>query len=207
VPSQREPPRHRVHQVESGGAGPRAHRREPRCHVDAGGLGGASDAGAGTAVRPRVPRARAAHGRAVHLVRRMEPGPPLAGRACAAVRLRGCRRGTGSDSSMTIQEMTREAAPIGGAVVDDPLWYKDVIIYELHVRAFFDSNGDGIGDFRGLTQKLDYLQQLGVTALWLLPFYPSPLRDGGYDISDYTSINPDYGTMADFMRFVREAHR
>ena len=73
---------------------------------------------------------------------------------------------------------------------DDPLWYKDAIIYELHVRAFCDSDGDGIGDFRGLTEKLDYLQDLGVTALWLLPFYPSPLRDDGYDIADYTRRQP-----------------
>src|SRR6476646_5484870 len=72
----------------------------------------------------------------------------------------------------------------------DPLWYKDAIIYELHVRSFLDSNADGIGDFRGLAQKLDYLQELGVTALWLLPFYPSPLRDDGYDIADYYDVNP-----------------
>jgi maltose alpha-D-glucosyltransferase/alpha-amylase len=89
----------------------------------------------------------------------------------------------------------------------DPLWYKDAIIYELPVRAFADSNEDGIGDFRGLVRKLDYLQDLGVTALWLLPFYPSPLRDDGYDIADYTSINPIYGTLADFKVFLREAHR
>jgi maltose alpha-D-glucosyltransferase / alpha-amylase len=87
-----------------------------------------------------------------------------------------------------------------------PDWYKDAIVYELHVRAFHDSNADGIGDFAGLTDKLDYLQDLGVTALWLLPFYPSPLRDDGYDIADYTSINRDYGTMRQFKRFVREAH-
>jgi maltose alpha-D-glucosyltransferase/alpha-amylase len=86
-------------------------------------------------------------------------------------------------------------------------WYKDAVIYELHVRAFADSDGDGRGDFRGLAQRLDYLQQLGVTAVWLLPFYPSPLRDDGYDIADYTSIHPDYGTLADFRRFVEEAHR
>src|SRR5579864_1508206 len=73
-----------------------------------------------------------------------------------------------------------------------PLWYKDAIIYEVHVRAFLDSNADGIGDFRGLAQKLDYLQELGVTAIWLLPFYPSPLKDDGYDIADYYSINPIY---------------
>ncbi len=89
----------------------------------------------------------------------------------------------------------------------DPLWYKDAIIYQLHVKAFFDANNDGIGDFAGLTQKLDYLQDLGVTALWLLPFYPSPLRDDGYDIADYRNINPSYGRMADFKAFVREAHR
>ena len=89
---------------------------------------------------------------------------------------------------------------------DDPLWYKDAIIYELHVKAFYDSNGDGIGDFRGLTEKLDYLKDLGVNTLWLLPFYPSPLRDDGYDISDYRGIHPDYGSRADFRHFVREAH-
>jgi maltose alpha-D-glucosyltransferase/alpha-amylase len=86
-------------------------------------------------------------------------------------------------------------------------WYKDAVIYELHVRAFADSDGDGRGDFHGLADKLDYLHQLGVTALWLLPFYPSPLRDDGYDIADYTSIHPDYGTLGDFRRFVEEAHR
>ncbi|MBK8977541.1 MAG: maltose alpha-D-glucosyltransferase [Planctomycetes bacterium] len=88
----------------------------------------------------------------------------------------------------------------------DPLWFKDAIIYELHVRAFADSNGDGIGDFRGLIEKLDYLQDLGVTALWLLPFYPSPLRDDGYDIADYFQVNPCYGTLKDFRRFLKEAH-
>ncbi len=91
--------------------------------------------------------------------------------------------------------------------ISDPLWYKDAIIYQLHVKAFFDANDDGIGDFQGLCRKLDYLQDLGVTALWLLPFYPSPLRDDGYDISDYRNINPSYGRMGDFKAFVREAHR
>ena len=75
------------------------------------------------------------------------------------------------------------------ASAQESLWYKDAIIYQLHVRAFYDSNGDGIGDFRGLTEKLDYLEALGVTAIWLLPFYPSPLRDEGYDIADYTNIH------------------
>jgi maltose alpha-D-glucosyltransferase / alpha-amylase len=89
----------------------------------------------------------------------------------------------------------------------DPLWYKDAIIYELHVRAFFDSSADGMGDFRGLAQKLDYLEDLGVTALWLLPFYPSPWKDDGYDIADYARIHPAYGTMRDFREFLREAHR
>ncbi|MGD9614459.1 MAG: maltose alpha-D-glucosyltransferase [Alphaproteobacteria bacterium] len=89
----------------------------------------------------------------------------------------------------------------------DKLWYKDALIYQLHIKAFFDANNDGIGDFEGLTRRLDYLQDLGVTALWLLPFYPSPLRDDGYDIADYKDINPAYGRMADFRAFVREAHR
>jgi maltose alpha-D-glucosyltransferase/alpha-amylase len=95
----------------------------------------------------------------------------------------------------------------GFTLEDDPLWYKDAIIYELHVRAFFDSNDDGIGDFAGLTQKLDYLQDLGITAIWLLPFYPSPLKDDGYDIADYTDVHPSYGTLSDFKGFLREAHR
>jgi maltose alpha-D-glucosyltransferase/alpha-amylase len=94
-----------------------------------------------------------------------------------------------------------------GAAKDDHLWYKDAIIYQLHVKAFADSNNDGIGDFAGLTEKLDYLQDLGVTAIWLMPFYPSPGRDDGYDIADYGSIHPDFGTMKDFRRFIHEAKR
>jgi maltose alpha-D-glucosyltransferase/alpha-amylase len=89
----------------------------------------------------------------------------------------------------------------------DPLWYKDAIIYELHVRAFADSNGDGIGDFQGLISKLDYLQDLGVTCLWVLPFFPSPLRDDGYDISNYTDVNPSYGNINDFKQFLDAAHQ
>ena len=92
-------------------------------------------------------------------------------------------------------------------MADDPLWYKDAIIYEVHVRAFFDSDGDGRGDFQGLRAKLDYLRDLGVTALWILPFYPSPWRDDGYDISDYTSVHPAYGTLEDFKAFLDEAHQ
>ena len=86
------------------------------------------------------------------------------------------------------------------------LWYKDAIIYQLHVRTFCDSNDDGIGDFPGLMQKLDYLQELGVNAIWLLPFFPSPLRDDGYDISDYTAVHPAYGTLENFKAFLSAAH-
>ena len=90
---------------------------------------------------------------------------------------------------------------------DNLLWYKDAIIYELHIKAFRDSNGDGIGDFQGLMEKLDYLEDLGVTAIWLLPFYPSPLRDDGYDIADYYTINPTFGDINNFKKFMKEAHR
>ncbi len=89
----------------------------------------------------------------------------------------------------------------------DPLWYKDAVIYEIHVRAFADSNNDGIGDFPGLMSKLDYLQDLGVTCLWLLPFFPSPLRDDGYDIANYVDVNPSYGTLNDFKLFLDAAHK
>jgi maltose alpha-D-glucosyltransferase / alpha-amylase len=97
-------------------------------------------------------------------------------------------------------------APEPRALEKDPLWYKDAIVYQLHVKAFFDTNDDGIGDFPGLRRKLDYLADLGVSALWLLPFYPSPLRDDGYDIADYRSVNPSYGALGDFRAFVRAAH-
>jgi maltose alpha-D-glucosyltransferase/alpha-amylase len=89
----------------------------------------------------------------------------------------------------------------------DPLWYKDAVIYELHVKTFCDGDGDGMGDFRGLMEKLDYLQELGITAIWLLPFYPSPLRDDGYDIADYFDVNPKFGTLDDFRAFLDAAHR
>ncbi len=93
-------------------------------------------------------------------------------------------------------------------LIDDELhWYKDAVIYELHIKAFCDGNGDGIGDFQGLLQKLDYLQDLGITAIWLLPFYPSPLKDDGYDIADYYNINPAYGDISLFSHFLKEAHR
>ena len=90
---------------------------------------------------------------------------------------------------------------------NEPSWYRDAVIYEAHVKAFQDSNADGIGDLAGLTDRLDYLQDLGITAIWLLPFYPSPMRDDGYDISDYRNVHPAYGTLRDFRRFLREAHR
>ena len=90
---------------------------------------------------------------------------------------------------------------------DKLLWYKDAVIYELHIKAFRDSNADGIGDFTGLMEKLDYLQELGVTAIWVLPFYPSPLRDDGYDIADYYTINSRYGTVEQFQEFLNEAHK
>ena len=90
---------------------------------------------------------------------------------------------------------------------EDPTWYKDAVIYQVHVRSFGDANADGVGDFQGLTARLDYLVELGVTAVWLLPFYPSPLRDDGYDIADYGGINPSYGTLRDFRTFLRQAHQ
>ena len=96
------------------------------------------------------------------------------------------------------------AAPIKN---NDPLWFKDAIIYELSVRSFYDSNGDGIGDFLGLIEKLDYLEDLGVNTLWLLPFYPSPRKDDGYDVTEHYDIDPDYGTLADFKLFLKEAHK
>src|SRR5688572_7049838 len=99
------------------------------------------------------------------------------------------------------------AEAVTAAEKEHSLWYKDAIVYQLHVRAFRDSNGDGIGDFRGLTERLDYIQDLGVTAIWLLPFFPSPLKDDGYDIADYANINPQYGTLEDFQSFLDEAHR
>ncbi|HYC35869.1 MAG TPA: maltose alpha-D-glucosyltransferase [Usitatibacter sp.] len=98
------------------------------------------------------------------------------------------------------------AAALPTAAADDPLWYMDAIIYQLHVKAFFDSNGDGIGDFAGLTEKLDYIRDLGVNTVWVMPFYPSPLRDDGYDVSNYEDVHPPYGTRRDFRRFVDEAH-
>jgi maltose alpha-D-glucosyltransferase / alpha-amylase len=111
---------------------------------------------------------------------------------------------TATESGASVKPMSRREA---SKILIEKDWYKDAVIYELHIKAFFDGNDDGIGDFVGLTQKLDYLEELGVTAVWLLPFYPSPLRDDGYDIAEYKSVNPTYGTLAEFRNFVKEAHR
>ena len=98
-------------------------------------------------------------------------------------------------------------APSVAEPVHDPLWYKDAVVYELHIKAYADANGDGVGDFRGLTERLDHVQSLGVNTIWLLPFYPSPQRDDGYDVADYEDVHPNYGTLDDFKAFVVEAHR
>ena len=90
---------------------------------------------------------------------------------------------------------------------DEALWYKDAVIYQMHVKAFFDSNDDGLGDFPGLIEKLDYVRDLGVNTIWLLPFYPSPMKDDGYDVSDYHNVHPQYGTRSDLRTLMREAHR
>jgi hypothetical protein len=111
------------------------------------------------------------------------------------------------ESALETKTLARRRKPETFRLDDDPLWYKDALIYELHVRAFNDSDADGSGDFRGLMDKLPYLQDLGVSAVWLLPFYPSPMRDDGYDIADYTNVNPMFGTLGDANAFVKEAHR
>jgi maltose alpha-D-glucosyltransferase/alpha-amylase len=104
------------------------------------------------------------------------------------------------------RELPPAVAPLRPAHAADPLWYKDAVVYQVHVRGFFDSNDDGIGDFPGLTAKLDYIKSLGVTCIWLLPFYPSPLKDDGYDIAHYEGVHPNYGTRRDFRHFLEQAH-
>src|SRR3984893_2820370 len=106
-----------------------------------------------------------------------------------------------------VQSPPQESAAHSGLIVDDPLWYKDAVIYQLNVKSFFDSNDDGIGDFPGLTSKLEYIRDLGVNTIWLMPFYPSPLKDDGYDIADYKGIHPQFGTLDDFRAMLLEAHR
>jgi maltose alpha-D-glucosyltransferase/alpha-amylase len=111
------------------------------------------------------------------------------------------------DASLATEAVEERALQAVPNFQRSPQWYKDAIIYQMHVKAFYDANGDGIGDFAGLTQRLDYIQELGVNTIWLLPFYPSPLRDDGYDIADYCDVHPDYGTLDDFKNFIEEAHR
>src|SRR5690242_9010521 len=115
---------------------------------------------------------------------------------------------TNGTSRPTADMAQRRRRPATSRPTDEQeQWYRDAVVYEAHVKAFADSDDDGIGDLPGLTSKLDYLQDLGVTALWLLPFYPSPLKDDGYDIASYTEIHPDYGTLKDFKIFLSEAHQ
>ncbi len=121
-------------------------------------------------------------------------------RAAQSILALGTAEAAGGRVLSTTEQLAVETAA-------DPLWYKDAVIYQMHVKAFFDANNDGIGDFAGLTQRLDYIQELGVNTIWLLPFYPSPMRDDGYDIADYCNVHPDYGTLDDFRAFVGEAHR
>jgi maltose alpha-D-glucosyltransferase/alpha-amylase len=113
-----------------------------------------------------------------------------------------------TDRRRTARRASGASAGIPGVSFSkDPTWYKDAIIYQVHVKSFFDSNNDGVGDFAGLIEKLDYIAELGVNTIWLLPFYPSPRRDDGYDIAEYKGVHPDYGTMADAKRFIAEAHK
>ena len=107
---------------------------------------------------------------------------------------------------MNVTFSPADTQPAALPPIEDPLWFKDAVIYQLHLKSFFDGNNDGVGDFKGLIEKLDYVKELGVTAVWLLPFYPSPRRDDGYDIAEYTGVHPEYGTIDDVRRFVDEAH-
>src|SRR5437868_2577792 len=115
-----------------------------------------------------------------------------------------------SEQDPPVRTRARKQSHIDGLVGqerhDDPLWYKDAVIYQVHIKSFYDANNDGIGDFPGLTQKLDYIADLGVNTIWLLPFYPSPRRDDGYDIAEYRGVHPDYGDMSDAKRFIAAAH-
>ncbi len=129
----------------------------------------------------------------------MSVGPPTLTHLLAAERP-GSRQSTDGQPDAAAQAQTRQWFEA------EPLWFKRAVFYEVHVRSFFDANGDGIGDFRGLTEKLDYLQWLGIDCIWLLPFYSSPLRDGGYDIADFTNIHPDYGTVDDVQELIDAAH-
>ncbi len=186
-------------------------RRQPRPRPRAVGVGGSRSRRARAGPRTAVCHARSPHGSPVPVGgdRQLRPsrpdgtgGAPVHGRA-------GRGSVVGGRTRMTATDLHIVGEPPEGLIVAPTStgWYKDAVIYEVHVRAFHDGNGDGVGDFRGLIDKLDYLAELGVTALWLLPFYPSPLRDDGYDISDYRQVHPSYGSLRDFRLFLREAHR
>src|SRR5579864_2684171 len=112
---------------------------------------------------------------------------------------------TSGGSARAGKSAARRGKP--SALSDDPLWYKDAIIYQVHIKSFFDANNDGVGDFPGLIAKLDYIAELGVNVIWLLPFYPSPRRDDGYDIADYTSVHPEYGKLSDVKKLIAAAHK
>src|SRR5437588_9198781 len=129
----------------------------------------------------------------------MSVGPPTLTHLLAAEQT-SPRTAAHSEPDVAAQAQTRQWFEA------EPLWFKRSVFYEIHVRGSFDANGDGSGDFRGLTEKLDYLQWLGVDCIWLLPFYESPLRDGGYDISDFRKVHPDYGTVEDVRDFISAAH-
>ena len=112
------------------------------------------------------------------------------------------------DAPLAIVDPDKRSIELGNTASEtDPLWYKDAVIYQLNVKAFFDSDGDGMGDFKGVTSKLDYVKELGVNTIWLMPFYPSPLRDDGYDIASYDDVHPQYGTLDDFREMLDEAHK
>src|ERR1700722_4760495 len=106
-----------------------------------------------------------------------------------------------------VQVPALDTAAPAGINADDALWYKDAVIYQVNVKSFLDSNDDGIGDFKGLTSKLEYIRDLGVNTIWLMPFYTSPLKDDGYDIADYQNVHPQFGTLDDFRTLLHEAHR
>src|SRR3984957_20514212 len=129
----------------------------------------------------------------------MSVGPPTLTHLLAAEQGRG-KQDNGAAADAAPQAQTRQWFEA------EPLWFKRAVFYEIHVRGFYDANGDGIGDFRGLTEKLDYLQWVGIDCIWLLPFYQSPLRDGGYDISDFEKVHPDYGNVDDVQELINAAH-
>ena len=176
--------------------------RQPRPPRRAVRLGGARSGGARRGSRSALRHARSPHGSPLPVGRAPQFRHARPGRPGGAPVLPGAAGGPGTTGmvGMTSTELRTVSEPDDTVMLapSSTGWYKDAVIYEVHVRAFHDGNGDGVGDFRGLIDKLDYLQELGVTALWLLPFYPSPLRDDGYDISDYRQVHPSYGSLRDF---------